>query len=178
GCSSRTESSSDDGGREIRFFRRFAARPDQAYLDGVAQRFEEEHGGVTVTVSSAISDDYTRKSNELMGNDDPPDVFFTWAGEYSNKFARSGQALDLTEYAREGSTLQEQVISTQLDPYTFEDKLYGVPIIMDGKAFFYNKEIFDELNLEEPSNWEEFIKVLDVISQTDYTALSFGNQEN
>src|SRR5699024_5878052 len=79
---------------------------------------------------------------------------------------------------REGSTLQEQVISTQLDPYTFEDKLYGVPIIMDGKAFFYNKEIFDELNLEEPSNWEEFIKVLDVISQTDYTALSFGNQEN
>src|SRR5699024_5185293 len=145
---------------------------------GVAQRFEEENPGVTVNVSSAINDDYKQKINVLMGNDDPPDVFFTWAGEYSNKFARSGQALDLTEYAREGSTLQEQVISTQLDPYTFEDKLYGVPIIMDGKAFFYNKEIFDELNLEEPSNWEEFIKVLDVISQTDYTALSFGNQEN
>src|SRR5699024_8480245 len=178
GCSSGTESSSDDGDIEISFFHRFTDSPNKEYFDGVAQRFEEENPGVTVNVSSAINDDYKQKINVLMGNDDPPDVFFTWAGEYSNKFARSGQALDLTEYAREGSTLQEQVISTQLDPYTFEDKLYGVPIIMDGKAFFYNKEIFDELNLEEPSNWEEFIKVLDVISQTDYTALSFGNQEN
>src|SRR5699024_9157581 len=147
GCSSGTESRSDDGDIEISFFHRFTDSPNKEYFDGVAQRFEEENLGVTVNVSSAINDDYKQKINELMENDDTHDVFLTRTMEYSNKFTRTDQVLELTEYANEKSTLKEQVISTQLEPYNVEDKIYRVQIIMDGKAFFYNKEKYNELNL-------------------------------
>lgn len=178
-CSSGDSGEASDGDIvEISFFHRFTDSPNKEYFDGAVKRFEEQNPGVKVNVSSAINDDYKQKINVLMGNESPPDVFFTWAGEYSYKFARAGQALDLTEYAGEGSALKEQVIPTQLEPYTFDDKVYGVPIIMDGKAFFYNKDIFDELNLEEPTSWEEFIDVLVALKESDYTALSFGNQSN
>ncbi len=163
---------------EISFFHRFTDSPNKEYFDDVAKRFEEQNPGVKVNVSSAINEDYKQKINVLMGNDSPPDIFFTWAGEYSNKFARSDQALDLTEYVGEGSALAEQVIPTQLEPYTFDEKVYGVPIIMDGKAFFYNKDVFNDLNLDEPTTWNEFIEVLDLLKENNYTPLSFGNQAN
>lgn len=172
------ESASDGDEIEISFFHRFTDSPNKDYFDEAVKRFEEQNPGVKINVSSAINDDYKQKINVMLGSDNPPDIFFTWAGEYSNKFARAGQALDLSEYAGDGSALREQVIATQLEPYTFEGKVYGVPIIMDGKAFFYNKDIFNELNLEEPTTWDEFIQVLSVLKENGYTALSFGNQSN
>ncbi len=51
-------------------------------------------------------------------------------------------------------------------------------MVMDGKAFYYNKEIFDELSLEVPENWEEFMTVLDTLSKSDYIPISLGNQED
>ncbi|OZU87200.1 sugar ABC transporter substrate-binding protein [Virgibacillus indicus] len=176
GCSSNSEGKTDQ--TELSFFHRFTDGPNKEYFDKVAKDFEKQNPDVKIKVSSAINEDYKQKINVLLGNDNPPDIFFSWSGEYTNKFARGGLALDLTEYTKEGTKLAEQIIPSQLGPYTYEDKVYGIPIIMDGKAFFYNKDIFDELGIEEPKTWNEFIEIMGVIKDEGYTPLSFGNQDN
>ncbi|GAA3330742.1 hypothetical protein GCM10020331_084520 [Ectobacillus funiculus] len=47
-----------------------------------------------------------------------------------------------------------------------KNKYYGVPWQMDGKSFFfYNKDIFAKLNLQPPTTWDEFMKVLEVLKE-------------
>lgn len=174
GCGSEKK---DDGSVELSFFHRFTDSPNKEYFEEAVKRFEDANEGVKINISSAINDDYKQKINVLMGGDNPPDIYFTWAGEYSNKFARAGQALNISEHIDE-TNLADQVIANQLEAYTFDGSVYGIPIIMDGKAFFYNKEIFEELGIEEPTNWDEFLSVLEVIKESEYTPIAFGNQSN
>src|SRR5690625_436893 len=78
--------------KELSFFHRFTDSPNKEYFEGVVERFEEENTDIKIKISSAINEDYKQKINVLMSNEESPDIFFTWAGEYSNKFAESGQA--------------------------------------------------------------------------------------
>jgi len=79
---------------------------------------------------------------------------------------------------KEQKDWSDHIIANQFGPFTFDGKIYGIPLIMDGKAFYYNKDIFKELNLEVPENWEEFMAVLKALKGTDYIPISLGNQED
>ncbi len=179
GCSS-TSNGTDkkDDQVELSFFHRFADGANKQFFDSAVKEFESQNPKVKIKVSSAINDDYKQKINVLLGSSNPPDIFFAWSGEYANKFVRSGKVLDLTKYTKAGTELGDQIFTSQFGPYTFERKVYGVPIVMDGKAFFYNKEIFKKLGVNEPKTWNEFMTVLKKIKQGGYTPIAFGNQSN
>lgn len=170
--------SAEDGEKEIEFFHRFTESPDKEYFEDAVKRFEEEHDDISIKISSAVNEDYKQKINVRMSNEEPPDIFFTWAGEYSDKFSRNDQALNLDDYLDEDSDLENQIIDTQLEPYQYDGNQFGIPIIMDGKAFFYNKEIFSDLDLEEPETWDEFIDILKKLKSEEITPISFGNQDD
>lgn len=179
GCSS-TSNGTDkkDDQVELSFFHRFADGANKQFFDSAVKEFESQNPKVKIKVSSAINDDYKQKINVLLGSSNPPDIFFAWSGEYANKFVRSGKVLDLTKYTKAGTELGDQIFTSQFGPYTFERKVYGVPIVMDGKAFFYNKEIFKKLGVNEPKTWNEFMTVLKKIKQGGYIPIAFGNQSN
>ena len=62
---------------------------------------------------------------------------------------------------------------------TEEDMQYFAtpgPSAMGG--FVYNVTLFDELGLEVPENWDEFIAVLDVLKGSGYIPISLGNIED
>lgn len=179
GCSS--SGNSDNSGSdkvEITIFHRFSDGASKEFFDEVAAEFEASHENVTINVTSADNASYKQEINVKLSNNDAPDIYFAWSGVYAEDFAKSGRALDLTSYLEEDTEWADSIISNQFGPFTFDDKVYGIPIIMDGKTFYYNKEIFAELNLEVPETWEEFIEVLDVLSGTDYIPISLGNTED
>ncbi|MFJ7726785.1 ABC transporter substrate-binding protein [Neobacillus sp. NPDC097160] len=181
GCTNSSSGSSEkeEGDKiQLSFFHRFADGANKQYFDSVVKEFEKQNPNVKIKISSAINDDYKQKINVLLGSSNPPDIFFAWSGEYAQKFVRGGKALDLTQYTKEGTELSKQVVTSQFGPYTFNEKVYGVPIIMDGKAFFYNKEIFKKLNLEVPATWNDFIGTLKIIKENNITPIAFGNQSN
>lgn|SRR5699024_71682 len=171
-------SSTEEGTKELEFFHRFTESPDKEYFEGAVERFEEEHDDIKIKISSAVNEDYKQKINVRMSNEEPPDIFFTWAGEYSDKFSRNSRALNLSEYLDKDSNLEEQIIDTQLEPYKYDNNIYGIPIVMDGKAFFYNKDVFDDLGLDEPDTWDEFLDVLRELKDEEITPISFGNQDD
>ena len=45
------------------------------------------------------------------------------------------------------------------------------------KKFFYNKDIFNELGLEVPETWDQFIEVLDKIKASGMDPIAEGNQD-
>ena len=62
--------------------------------------------------------------------------------------------------------------------YTADDGMvYGVPFRLDGKLFFYNKDIFKKEGLEIPKTWDEFIAVCDKLKADGITSIAEGNQD-
>lgn len=163
---------------ELTVFHRFSDGASKAFFDEIAASYHELHPNVTINMTSADNANYKQEINVKLASNEAPDIYFAWSGVYAQNFADGGRALDLTNYIAEDTAWSDGIISNQFGPFTFGGKIYGIPMIMDGKTFYYNKEIFAELNLEVPENWEDFMKVLDTLSKTDYIPISLGNQED
>ena len=46
-----------------------------------------------------------------------------------------------------------------------DDKQYGVPLNMSTTQMFYNKKMFEEMGLEEPQTWDEFMALNEKIKE-------------
>ncbi len=189
GCStadsSKQQASENPGGNAVsptgeqitlRLFHRWPRDPDKTYFEQVVKDFEKENPNIHIETEAVLNDAYKEKISVLLGTNNPPDIYFSWSGEYAYKFVRGGKALDLTNYAQQDKAWSEQLMASQLVPFSLDNKLYGVPLTIDGKTFFYNKEIFSKLNLQVPKTWSEFIAVLQAIKDNGYTPITFGNK--
>lgn len=163
---------------EIELFTRFADGASKAYFDELAANFMQENPNIKVTVSSADNQNYKQEINVRLSSDATPDIYFAWSGIYAKNFVDGGRALDLTPYLEADKEWSGKIIQSQFGPFTYGGKVFGVPIIMDGKTFYYNQEIFSKLGLEVPQNWTEFMAVLDKLSQSEYIPISLGNNED
>jgi raffinose/stachyose/melibiose transport system substrate-binding protein len=176
GCSSSTETSSNDETVELRFFHRWPTEPKKQYFENAVKEFEELHPNIKIKTEAVLNDSYKEKIRVVLGSKNPPDVFFSWSGEFAYNFARAGQSLDLTEAVNEDKEWSSQIIESQFNSFTLDGKIYGIPWSTDGKAFFYNKKIFSDLNLEIPTTWSELITVSEKIKEAGITPITFGSK--
>ncbi|MGK9431585.1 ABC transporter substrate-binding protein [Bacillus atrophaeus] len=174
GCSS--QSSSSDGKVTLKFFHRWPKEPERSYFEEVVKEFEKEHPDIHIQTEAVLNDSYKDKIKVMLGTSSPPDVFFSWSDEFAAKFIRGNKALDLSSYYKNDTEWSSQLVGTQIKPFTYEEKEYGVPWQMDAKSFFYNKDIFEKLNLKPPSTWEELIEVSKKLKANGYTPISFGTK--
>ncbi|KYD06143.1 ABC transporter substrate-binding protein [Bacillus atrophaeus] len=174
GCSS--QSSSSDGKVTLKFFHRWPKEPERRYFEEVVKEFEKEHPDIHIQTEAVLNDSYKDKIKVMLGTSSPPDVFFSWSDEFAAKFIRGNKALDLSSYYKNDTKWSSQLVGTQIKPFTYDEKEYGVPWQMDAKSFFYNKDIFEKLNLKPPSTWEELIKVSKKLKANGYTPISFGTK--
>ncbi|MEA5077426.1 MAG: extracellular solute-binding protein [Anaerolineaceae bacterium] len=159
----------------IEIFTRFADGASKTYFDEVAASFNEANPNIKVTVTSADNQTYKTEIGTRLASDSAPDIYFAWSGIYAKNFVDGGKALDLSSYLSADTDWSSKIMATQFGPFTFNSGVYGVPIIMDGKAFYYNEDIFKELGLAVPQNWDEFMSVLNVLKESKYIPISLGN---
>jgi raffinose/stachyose/melibiose transport system substrate-binding protein len=160
----------------LRFFHRWPEPEPAAFFDSVVERFEADHPDVEITVDAAGDQPYKDKIRVLMASGDVPDIYFSWSGEFAYKFARGGKALDITDAFYE-SDWHDYLIPAAVEPFKWKGALYGVPVRLDAKFMLYNKQIFEENNLQVPTTWDEFLDVCETLKQAGITPIAFGNEE-
>lgn len=172
-------SSEESGKQRIEVFTRFSDGATKTYFDEVAASFMAENPDIEIVLSSANNANYKQEINVRLASNSSPDIYFAWSGVYARNFVDGGRALDLTDYLMaDDGEWYNSFITNQFETFTFGERIYGIPLMMDGKAFYYNQDIFDELGLEVPENWDEFIAVLDVLKDSGYIPISLGNIED
>lgn len=172
-------SEKSSGVQTIEVFTRFSDGATKAYFEEVASAFMAENPDIKVVLSSANNANYKQEINVRLASNSSPDIYFAWSGCYAENFADGGRALDLTPYLGENeSEWYNSFITNQFGPFTFDGKIYGIPLMMDGKAFYYNQDIFNELGLSVPENWDEFMVVLKTLKAAGYIPISLGNIED
>lgn len=183
GSTSDDKSSSSGTGSEdvdkkvIKFFHRFPDEPFNGFIEEKIAEYEADHPDIDIVIESAQNDAYKEKIKVVVGGEDAPDIFFSWCGEFSERFLREDLILNLTPYLEADAEWKDSLMESQIINYTKDDVTYGIPFRLDAKVFFYNTEIFDEHNLEAPATWDEFIDVCQTLKDEGVVPIAYGNQD-
>lgn len=169
----------DDSVMEINFFHRWPNDPKNSMFKDLIAKYEEENPNVKINMDCILNDQYKEKIRMIVSTDEIPDIFSSWSGSFAQEMIDSGNVMDLTSVFEEDTQWADSIAEVSKKPFTFDGKLMAVPWSQDGKAFFYNKKIFEENNIEIPKTWEEFIQILDKLKEAGYeTPIVEGLKDN
>ena len=132
----------------VNFFHRWPNEPKNSYINSLIDEFEAANPDIDIVSDCVLNDSYKEKIRVLVSTDALPDVFFSWSGVFGENLTRSGRVLALDDVMARDSEWSSQIVEGQWAPFNYNGKQYGAPWSMDGKAFFYNVDVFNELGIE------------------------------
>ncbi|MCM3163213.1 ABC transporter substrate-binding protein [Metabacillus litoralis] len=175
GCSN-SSSGEAEGKTVLKFLHKWPQPEYAPYFEEVVKEFEAQNPDIKIDMEAIADEPIKDKLRVILGGNEVPDIMFSWSGEFARKFVRAGAALDLTPYLEEDPAWKDSFIPASLQPFSSDDKNYGIPLRFNGKFFVYNKEIFDKYNLQAPQTWDEFMNVLETLKQGGETPIILGNE--
>lgn len=135
---------------------RFASWDNADDLDkqqSLVDKFNESQDKIEVTLE-AYGSDYDTKISAGMGSSDAPDVMYMW--NYP-AYADGLEPLD-SFIEKEGAEYKDNFYEA-LWPYNqLEEETYGIPVGFTTHALFYNKDIFEQAGVAEPTDdwtWDD-----------------------
>lgn len=115
---------------------------------------------------------YTTNIKQSLSSNTPPDVFTWWTGTQLADLVENDLVADITD---EWPDLVKLGISDDLkEAMTFDGKIYGAPLNVIYNGVIYNKAIYDELGLSEPTTLDEFMDNCQKIKDAGITPIGIG----
>lgn len=152
----------------VNFFHRWPNEPKNSYINSLIDEFEAANPDIDIVSDCVLNDSYKEKIRVLVSTDALPDVFFSWSGVFGENLTRSGRVLALDDVMARDSEWSSQIVEGQWAPFNYNSKQYGAPWSMDGKAFFYNVDVFNELGIEIPTTLNELYAVCEKLKENGY----------
>ncbi|WP_313639097.1 extracellular solute-binding protein [Paenibacillus sp.] len=141
--------------------------------------YTELNPQVTFDVTAnASGDQYMTVLTTEMAANNVPDIVQTWASERMRPFAESGRLLDLKETLESDAEWKQFLMEDPLKATTFDGGIYGIPATLDSEIVYYNKEVFDKYQLEEPQTYDEFVKVVTTLKDNGITPMTVANKSS
>ncbi len=166
GCGKKEEGASggsSDGGGKTELTIMFAGG-DQSWkkaVNDVADKFMEANDDIELKLEpsgSGVYDDFLKTKDAVGEFGDVVELRNT------KTYAQSGKVIELPE----------SITSKIETPIVVDDKIYGVPTIVNTQGIIYNKKIFDDLKLEEPETYADFLDICQKIKDSGVDPLVVG----
>lgn len=160
GCgSSDGKSSSKNGKTELELFSTKAENKE--VVQQLVDKFNESHEDVTIKITAPADAGTVLKTR--MAKNDMPDIVMMGGDNNYTEVESAGMLVDLSDqdYVSDiQDSYMQMVYDVNKDK---EEKAYGIPYATNASGVIYNVDKFEELGLEVPKTWDEFIAVLDKI---------------
>ncbi len=147
------------------------------YNDTLVERFNEANDDVNIVYEDVLTGTFTENNQKVriaLENEAGPHVLGgVDVGANLQALVSTGQVLDLTEYYR-ASGLIDRIPPNLLSQVTIEGRIYAIPQNMESVGVFYNKDVFAELELAVPTEWAEYIEVLEAVKDAGYYGYTMG----
>ena len=172
GCSSSVNS----GRKTISLWHHQTAGAGPGLIQQAVDRFKVRHPDVDVEVVPINNDAYKTKIKVAIGAGNAPCVFPTWGGGTLREYVKANQVIDLTPYMTRDN-YKDRFLDAAFTQITFDGKIYGVPIENTSLAvIFYNKAIFQKLNIAPPQTYDELLKVIRTLKQNGIAPFALANK--
>lgn len=161
----------------LSLYHRYATENQTDFMSKIIALFEKQNPGIKVEVSTSGRDEYRDKLKVILGSNNIPDVFFSYAYENANEIIREGKCLDITGYYEADDEWKGYYIDGVLDGYTYEGALYGAPYRVSISVILYNKDIYRDLGLSVPATMDDLLANCKAIQDAGIQPFTFANSE-
>lgn len=166
------EGSTDGEGQELTVWIMKGTNPDAtAFYDEVSAAFEEETGATVTIEEVQWADAHDRFVTSIAGGTTPDiaETGTTWTAE----FADAGALEPLDEYVDGEDGLRDDLVEGLAVAGTYEEELYGMPWYAGVRSLVYRTDVFEELGLEAPENWDDIVAAGEAIKAAKPDMLPF-----
>jgi raffinose/stachyose/melibiose transport system substrate-binding protein len=152
--------------------------PDSGIImDTIIQNFQKDHPNIKIKRNAMSNDSLRDTIKPALTSNKGPDLFMYDAGPgYLGVLAKAGLALDLTPYSGQYGW-NERFPAWVNERVTFDGKMYGIGNEVELIGVYYNKEIFQKLDVDVPTTYEEFLAISEKAKASGITALSFDDKD-
>jgi len=146
---------------------------DKAAWESTFDDMNQASDGVTAQLDFtgySDPDAYDAFIKQSFRTNERPDLFTWHTGDQLSELVDNGLVAETSDIWQEaidnGDVTQELA-----ENYTYEGKQYCVPMNVAYWVMYYNKDIFDQYDLEVPTSWDEFTNIADTLVDHDVTPL-------
>jgi multiple sugar transport system substrate-binding protein len=132
----------------------------QTALQGFAADFNASQDTYEVLVQSQNYQGFLDAVYNAVANGVGPNIIINYASTAAD-YVEDGLVVDLSQYVYDADIGMADIFESlpaaiQAEATGFVDGgMYALPAVTTGPILFYNKTIYDELNLTPPTTWEE-----------------------
>ncbi|MBB2975313.1 ABC-type glycerol-3-phosphate transport system substrate-binding protein [Microbacterium endophyticum] len=175
GCSGDSGGGDSGGDVTLTVWQNSTTGDGVAYWEDAAAAFEEANPGVTVEIQSIQNEDMDGKLQTALNSGDAPDVFMARGGGKLADVVKAGQVMDLTDKI---SSDAESAMSSSLSAFTYDGKLYGMPLSVLPEGLFYSQDLFDEAGVTDtPGTIDELVDVNDELKSAGIDPIAVGAKD-
>jgi multiple sugar transport system substrate-binding protein len=129
------------------------------------ERFEASYPHIQINL-----EEYNQPPEEYLAQTSPPDLLALVPGVRLTGAVDQGLVTDITELWQEAE-LDERYPATLSNLGERGGKQYLLPILYTWNAIYYNKQVFEQYNLQPPHTWDEFVMLCDTLLNNGETPL-------
>ena len=141
----------------------------QAVIDG----FEAENPDVEVVYNLFDHEGYKAAIRNFLSAD-APDIAFWYAGNRMAPFVEAGLFAPIDDvWADQGLY---SLMASSAPGMTMDGKKWGIPFSYYNWGVYYRQDIFENLGIAVPTNWDEFIAAGETLKANGITPITIGTK--
>src|SRR5690625_4561406 len=106
-----------------------------------------------------------------------PDIFTYWSGETFDTLVDTNKLGNITEQLNNDPEFKDNVLPGGFDTFTYDEEIYGIPVLFSAVSLWYNNEIFEENGLTPPTTYDELLTVVDELNAKDITPITVSGKD-
>ena len=123
----------------------------RAVMEGLAAEFGEMHPDLNIELTIVEREAWKTQIRNALGAN-PPDVINWYAANRMLPYVNAGLFMDVSDLWEEP---EFEALASTKGAMTINDAQWGVPYTYYQWGIYYRQDIYEELGLSEPTNWEE-----------------------
>lgn len=136
--------------------------------------FEEEYGVTVVTNFSGLWSDIPTQLQTAQMAGETVDITTCGANQINSTLVRAGMIMDMTDLI---APIQDRWVQSTFTSYTIDGKIWALPWnSASTSAVFYNKTMFDELGLAQPTTYADIVAAAKVITENKPDVMPWVHQ--
>lgn len=139
---------------------------NEEVLKGLVAEYKKTHPKIDIVYSKQSPKQYRERLQAAIKRGDGPDIFRfhnTWVPMFKDELSPSGK----TGYT--SADFQQAFYPVANKDLVVGGKIYGVPLMIDGLALYYNEDILRAAGITPPTSWEAFRSAALTLTVRDQT---------
>ena len=142
---------------------------DVQQMKAVLAEFTKEYPNIEIDFQPTNPPDYNATLRLQLASGTGPDVMYARSFATGEELFNDGYFADLSSLEGIQEDYDEGTRSSWL---TADGRSFAIPFAAVSHGIYYNKDIFSQLNLSAPKDWDDFLNICQTIKDAGYIPLA------